>query len=522
VPSLAIGTLLLIPVWAAYLVISWLTGVATRSRPVEASRPTPDLPADPPPAVVNYLVHGCKSTADAPIGTLVDLAARHYIELFQPGTDAEQVLIRVRDREAPGLTPYERSVLDRVVEAAGDRDWVPLGDLSVHYADDGYLWSVRFARDVAADARERRLAAERSGGVQVGFMFVGFWLSVATGCMVPTAVADLLAGMEADRMGSTGAVTLLAAVVILILGLVVLCVYWLGMWFPDDGLTTTGEAVTARWLGVADWLRAHHGLAELPTASVAVWDRYLAYGAALGLTPVVSDVVDLAVGDRATLWSTYTGTRRQIRADYRRRGRGVGYPPGTVITYGLLWLAAVAAGAYALALWRERLGPFAVAPLAALGVLLAGRALYRIARAVLDLVRPTEVTGLVVSSTGFPWFLYLDDLENAGGVPFFWAGPLPSQLAYYLVVDDGRADVAPVWTVRYSARHPRYCHVGDVVRLNAYRWCRTVREISVVTPAPRTAEPRPRHQAQARAQAEPGPHRSPARRRRSGRRRRHS
>jgi hypothetical protein len=518
VPSLSTTVLLLGPLWVAYLFTTWLIGVASRARAVTAGPAGPDLPDNPPPAVVNYLVHGCKSTADAPVGTLVDLAARRHLELYQPGGDAAQVLIRVRDRTPEHLTAYERSVMDRVVEAAGDGEWVSLADLSIHYAEHGYLWSVQFARDVAADARKRRLAADDPGGLQIGLLFVGFLLSVTTACAVPLFVVDRVTGPDPEQVGMAGGLAFLAVVFVLVGALVTACVLWLGMWFSDERLTTKGEEVTARWLGVAHWLRANHGLAELPTASVAVWDRYLAYGAALGLTPVVSDVVDLAVGDRATLWSTYTGTRRPIRADYRRRGRGVGYTPGTVIFYGLLWLATLAAGAYALARWSGRLGPLAVATLALLAAVLAGRALYRIARALLDLYRPSEMTGLVVSSTDFPWFLYLDDLAKAGTVPFFWQGPLPSQLAYYVVVDDGRADVAPVWTVRHSPTHPRHCHVGDIVRLSGHRWCRTVREITVVTPAPPTAKAQPRHDPQ----PGPGPHRSPARPRRRRRSRRHS
>ena len=55
------------------------------------------------------------------------------------------------------------------------------------------------------------------------------------------------------------------------------------IFMPDrDRLTPLGRKVTAHWLGVAEWLRRHEPLRDLPPAAVAVWDRYLAYGAASG------------------------------------------------------------------------------------------------------------------------------------------------------------------------------------------------------------------------------------------------
>ena len=474
-------------VWAVYLLGGWLVGAVPRWRPIRAEPATPNLPAGPPPAVVNYLIHHGTTTADAPIGTLIDLAARGHLEFYQPGSDSEQVMIRERSRDRGHLTPYERSVMNRVVEAAGEDDWVPLADLSVHYAEHGYLWSVQFGRDVAADARQRGLAVARDGGAQAMSVAIGILLSLVTGCLMPASVVGVVAGPDAEQVGAAGGIAFLAGTGLSMLLLITACLYLNIRWYSGERLTRQGRAVAAQWLGVAHWLRAHKGLADLPTASVTVWDRYLAYGAALGLTSVVSDVVDLTVGDRTTLWSTYTGTPRPIRVRYRRRGRGIGYPPSAVIVFGLFWLAAVAGGAYTVARWHERIGPLASAALALLSALLAGRALYRIARALLDLVRPIEMTGLVVSRSTFPWNIYLEEMgRDADTPPPFFSTPMSGQLRYYLVVDDGRADAAPLWTVRFASGHPRECHEGDIVRLSGYRWCRTVRDITVLTPGPRS------------------------------------
>ena len=47
--------------------------------------------------------------------------------------------------------------------------------------------------------------------------------------------------------------------------------------------TPAGSAAAARWLGVADYLRANDSFRDTPPAGVAIWDRLLAYGTALGV-----------------------------------------------------------------------------------------------------------------------------------------------------------------------------------------------------------------------------------------------
>ena len=105
--------------WVAFIGLTWLASLVTGPRPVHAEAPTPDLPTDPPPAVVGYLVNGCRVDPDAAVATLMDLAARRHLELYQPANDPEQTLVRIREAAPDGLTPYERQVMDRVVEAAG-------------------------------------------------------------------------------------------------------------------------------------------------------------------------------------------------------------------------------------------------------------------------------------------------------------------------------------------------------------------------------------------------------------------
>src|SRR5205814_739497 len=80
--------------------------------------------------------------------------------------------------------------------------------------------------------------------------------------------------------------------------------------------TDAGRAVAARWLGVKAWLRNTEAFADLPPAAVAVWDRYLSYGDALGTTRVASAVIDLGMGNRKRVWSSYGGTWHRVRVRY--------------------------------------------------------------------------------------------------------------------------------------------------------------------------------------------------------------
>jgi hypothetical protein len=515
VPDLGRTTLILAGIWAGFLTISWLISLLLRPRPVRPAPATPDLPAEPPPAVVNYLVHGCRVDPDAAVGTLVDLAARRYLELYQPGTDPEQILIRIRQRHVPGLAPYEQRVMDRVIAAAGTGNTVSLEELSHRYAEDGFQWSQRFAKEVAKDAKERKLAVDRWSDVALALLMGGTLISCATVIILPGRIEESAFGPDSEPLSTSGGVGLLvlAAVSAIVLFIAVLGI--LSKWFAGERRTAAGREATAGWLGVAAWLRAHDSFADLPTASVAVWDRYLAYGAAMGAVPEVSGAVDLAVGDRAVLWSTYGGRRRPVRVDYPSAGKRNGLPPPAIIVYGLLWFGVVGAGGYAIVQWGGRLPQLAVAGLALLGALLIGRAVYRISRAALDVARPVEVTGLVLSRTRLPRLAAFDDLDeiDATDVPsWIFRKPDRERMLAYVVVDAGTADTAPLWTVAPTGGNRR-CQEGDIVRLTGYPWCRFVREITVLTPATKPSTPR-RPQQTSRYHADPAHHQGRNRRQR--------
>jgi|RhiMetdeSRZDD1v2_1073273.scaffolds.fasta_scaffold1306205_1 hypothetical protein len=57
----------------------------------------------------------------------------------------------------------------------------------------------------------------------------------------------------------------------------------------------------------------------------------------------------------------------------------------------------------------------------------------------------------------------------------------PERQPYFVVIDDGRADVTNVWTVYPGYRRAGQCQRGDLVRLKGYRWCRYARRITLLS-----------------------------------------
>jgi hypothetical protein len=476
--------------WVAFIGLTWLASLVTGPRPVQAEAPTPDLPTDPPPAVVGYLVNGCRVDPDAAVATLMDLAARRLLELYQPANDPEQTLVRIREAAPDGLTPYERQVMDRVVEAASASGSVPLAELTGSYPKEGYRWSERFRKEVIEDAKRRGLTVSRPFGVTAIALMVGILLACGSGMALPATVVG--AGLaDGEALGPGRTTLMITAMIVVTLALVVAAIIPVFRWLDDEHRSKAGRAVTARWLGVSAWLRAHESFTELPPSAVAVWDRYLSYGAALGVTPVVSRVAELVEGARQALWSNYTGTWRQVRVRYPGKGRRSGYPPLTVVMNGLVALGFLAALVWFGRAWFEREPPAVRYAVGAVLALLAARWVYRILRAMADRLVPVTIEGEVLTKSNPP---YLQDVgEMTGPMSGFVKQRMTSKRQpYFVVVDDGRADETIVWTVYPAWRNAGQCERGDTVRLKGFRWCRYARKITVVREvAARRAEPAP-------------------------------
>ena len=386
----------------------------------------PDLPAPGPetsdlgperPAIANLLANRCRVTTAAAAATLIDLAARRHLELFEIGPGHTGV--RVRAERVDPLTDYEEQVLDLVRRHAVGGS-APLEAIQLDEAGAA-SWRHRFADAVQSDAKEQGLLRNR--WTRADFLVLGCLAALA---LVFLASALFVAHVEQkpDRNGDhfdRETWFFIAAAV------------WFGIMVVLGRLrsirySTAGEAAAARWLGVKRYLQHDESFGDLPPAGVVIWDRLLAYGAALGVARGAADAIPLQEEEADAAWSRVGGQWHQVHVEYPERF-GYGQPPSTVLLNGLmrtaLWgaIAFVALPVVADTAWRAGTdaighagrGEWAFA--AAFAVVFGAVAIYLVVRVADGLVRAfrgladlrarATVTGQVVKhhrSEDATWF----------------------------------------------------------------------------------------------------------------------
>jgi hypothetical protein len=413
---------------------------------------TMDLGAEPP-ALVSLLVNRWTLTEDAAESTVLDLAARKFFELRQPGNDPLQTTVHVPATapDASGLRPYEMQVLDRVRGLAVN-GVVPLSALTFRDPGQAKAWNKRLRAAVVADARAAGLSRRRFGPAVTTVL-----VALAVVAAVGVGLAALHYGLwdpsnDNDNPGfGAGILTfgLLSAVAGRPLG---------------ERDTPAGRVAAARWLGVRDWLRGHEQFADLPPASVAVWDRYLGYGAAVGATHLASAILDLDMGDRRLVWSSYGDTWHRVRVRYPsfwpRYGR----------TLPILLLRAVAytvVGGFLLRIfgWPSRIMDLVGDGLSVLSVALLVVGGYTFVRSLADLGTVRTITGEV---------LWQETWRSTKGTEDKPSRPW----LHYLAVDDGSGDRTTAWGLpsELSGR----CQDGDTITIRVRPWSRRIGEVGVV------------------------------------------
>jgi hypothetical protein len=448
------GTGVLLASWYA-LILG--VALATRPRDLPAGPATMELGAEPP-AIVNLLVTRCGLSPDAADATLLDLAARRILELHQPGRDPADLLVRVRVPEPEGLTSYERRVFDRVTAVAGAR-FVPLEDVLRGYAEGGPNWFKLFRSEVVRDAEARGLVRARRLGPPV--VLVCVLTGMALGCfgILPFQPSD-----QSDGAGAIGYATAAGWFCVSpVIGFVLLLVA--ARHLSGARYTDAGRRAGTYWLGVAGWLAAHEDLADLPPAAVAVWDRYLAYGVALGVNPLAAGALNLRAGRRVRFASRFTGTVRTVEVRYpwwpfayTQAGVRALWCTGVLLGWAAFWVFA----APVLDSW----------PVYAVAGLLTARTGYRLIRSLVAKLSPVTVTGQVLAA-----HLWRPRVTvNAGWIQ--------------LVVDDGTRDRIRPWLSR--ADRAGGVRAGDTVRIRAQPWTRYVLALDVPHRAAPKLRPAPR------------------------------
>jgi hypothetical protein len=465
-PVVTSALLVAVPL-AVWFAAFGLVLLATRAETPPAAPATEDL-GDEPPAVASFLVNHWEITEDAAESTLLDLGARHILEFRQPGNDPMQTTVHVRQTSAGGLLPYEQRVFDRVAALSVD-GVIPLTALTFRDAGQAGTWAKRFTADVVADARSRGLSQRRVSKTVLSALSVGAAIAAT---VVATGVAYYITHAHTQKHHDD---TFQTALAVGFFAFVAMAGIAGRGWGERD--TAAGRAVASNWLGVRGWLRAHESFADLPPAAVAVWDRYLSYGAAVGATRVSSAVIDLGMGNRRNVWSSFGGTWHRVRVRYPR------FWPRYGKTAPKLILKAVILGVIGFVLlrfWYRGVGDaFSISQVRAsrsfayvaliksagilIGLGLLGLGVYSIIRTLVDLAAPTTITGEVIWSEH-----WRSETKNDSSSP--WLS--------YLAVDDGSSDTTRAWGLPTSVAG--FCRDGDTVTIQARPWSRRVLSLNVI------------------------------------------
>jgi hypothetical protein len=298
----------------------------------------PDLPAPGPetselgpesPALANLLVNRCGVTTAAAAATLLDLAARRRVTLFEagPGNTIVQIRSATGTDGAGPLTEYEEQVLALVREKATGGS-APLDAIDLA-PGDAERWRKSFAKKVVDDATRQGLVRKRwnrNDAVVIGVLASLALGTIALGLFVAQVESNPDDnGISRDDWFWIGGVLWLA----LMAGLRAL---------RAIRYSPAGEAAAARWLGVKRFLGHQEGFGDAPPSAVAIWNRLLAYGAAIGVARGALDGIALEAEDPDVAWSRYDGHWRQVRVEYPTRF-GYGERPWIVLGGGLARLA---------------------------------------------------------------------------------------------------------------------------------------------------------------------------------------
>jgi hypothetical protein len=461
----ALAALLGIGSAGAWSAVYGLAMLATRPARPDPAPATQDLPGDEPPAVVSLVTNRWELTEDAAEATLIDLAARRFLEFRQPGDDPAQTTIHVRVADPAGLNAYERRVFDRVAGLAVG-GVLPLTALTFRNQGHATSFEKRLRAEVIADARSRGLSRRRFSKVLRTLLTVA---AIVAGAGIAGAV--LMASTKAGTSGDNSPIK--NAGLAWFFSFAVLSYVAHRPLGETD--TPAGREVAARWLGVKTWLQRTGSFGDLPPAAVAVWDRYLSYGDALGTTRICAAVIDLGMGNRKRVWSSYGGTWHRVRVRYPGFWARYGRKAQSLI-FKAVWTGGI--GFLLLYFWAKGVlhqqfvegssaahfaDPVRSLGLAAGGLLFA-YGLYVLVRTVIDLAAPATVTGQV---------LWKQVWRSSGGNDDTPATPW----LHYFAVDDGTDDRTTAWGL--PSELAGRADDGDTVTFTVRRWSRRIVELRV-------------------------------------------
>lgn len=320
--------------FAGWLALLAMLAAANEPRRVRAGPGTLDLGGNEPPAVVNLVTADWVLGHEALPATLLDLAARKYLALDQQGDDT---LVRVTSKPPTDLHEYERMVYSHVTGLSRQTadGVVHAQALTTGPDEDSDRWWKRFRGAVIDHAQAVGLSRNRwSAGAKAVLTVAAVIVAgaVAVACLM--FVTDPKPGEVREEDENPAGIPFFAAGATFVI--LAAAVAKLG----GQRDTAEGREVAARWLGLAEMLGDNPTFAEQPPAGVAIWDRHIAYGAALGVSHGAVVALPLGAESEREAWSPVTGRWRVVRIRYPQRiPPGYGRHPARVTILAIVRLA---------------------------------------------------------------------------------------------------------------------------------------------------------------------------------------
>ena len=333
----AVGLLVLAFAVGGLLAIGWLwrSTAPTRISPGPA---TMEL-RDEHPALVDLLTGGFQVEDDAVPATLVDLAARRHVEIDELGG---KVTIRSRRHGShtdDELTAYEQRVLTHLEQHAVG-GVVPAEVITLGPEGVSERWFKSFVREVNRHGQSLGLCRRRFDAKHLAFAW-----GIVIVAFAPAWIVANVTPRTPDPRGWGSIGNLFVGLAFLVgFGLV-----WVAQRISRSNAqhdTADGRTAAAHWLGVRDHYRSVGDFEDKPAASVAIWERHLAYATAMGLAPVVQRQLPFETEHDRHAWSRATGQWRRIKIRYLSFVPSWGQHPGRVAFEGLLQAAFAGAIAY--------------------------------------------------------------------------------------------------------------------------------------------------------------------------------
>ena len=408
--------------------VAWfvLLGLLRVVRSPRRPRPGPETTelGTEPPALVNLVTNRFKLTADAVPATLVDLAARGVIEIEDRGLGDFYCRLKERPR---GLTPYEQMLLDHLQRVAVD-GVVPAEALTTGPQDVSRAWWGEFRNRVVVHARGAGFARNLWSAATIGILFAAgavvallyFW---ALGFHDPDGVAQATLLDVVSVGGGAAVATLLVTAV-----------------SQRQTDTEAGRRAAARWLGVREAMEGSPSFGVVPPTGVIVWERHLAYAAALGVAPRAIRSLPMGAESDTEAWTARAGGWQKVAVRYPRWRPGWGRHPGLALLVGGF-------GSYVgynmLRLGVEDMGfsgwtSVAAAVAASLGAVVFVRSTFQLLAALADLlVYKKKVSGKILRAR-----------TRWGPVPYMTQSDDRQYVRCFIAIEDGRSETLTAYRVR--------------------------------------------------------------------------